>query len=329
MKRRRFLAALGVAAIAAPIAALAQQSTGIPRIGVLMGSSPSVEAKGLAVFRGALEKLGYIDGQNILIELRYAMGQPDRLESMAHKLVAMAPAVIVCVGRQETAALQAATRAIPIVFRQVNDPVEQGFVASLARPGGNTTGFTQMSAELDPKRLELLHEIVPSLTHAAFLVDPNLTPGLRERVARADAAAESLGITLRPVEAATPMELAAALAAMQESSSEALLAQSDPMLTGTEFPRILDFAVTHRLATVFEGIRSLPLGGLLKYGPDNDENARLAAGYVAKILKGANPADLPVQQPTKFRLVVNLKTAKAIGLTIPPSILARADEVIE
>ena len=329
MKRRRFLAALGVAAIDAPIAALAQQSTGIPRIGVLMGSSPSVEAEGLAAFRGALEKLGYIDGQNILIELRYAMGQPDRLESMAHKLVAMAPAVIVCVGRQETAALQAATRTIPIVFRQVNDPVEQGFVASLARPGGNTTGFTQMSAELDPKRLELLHEMVPSLTHAAFLVDPNLTPGLRERVARADAAAKSLGITLRPVEAATPMELAAALAAMQESSSEALLAQSDPMLTGTEFPRILDFAVTHRLATVFEGIRSLPLGGLLKYGPDNDENARLAAGYVAKILKGANPADLPVQQPTKFRLVVNLKTAKAIGLTVPAAILDLADEVIE
>jgi len=329
MKRRRFLAALGVAAIDAPIAALAQQSTGIPRIGVLMGSSPSVEAEGLAAFRGALEKLGYIDGQNILIELRYAMGQPDRLEGMAHELVALAPAVIVCVGRQETAALQAATRAIPIIFRQVNDPVEQGFVASLARPGGNTTGFTQMSAELDPKRLELLHEIVPSLTHAAFLVDPNLTPGLRERVARAAAAAESLGITLRPIEAGTPTELAASLAAIQELSSEALLVQSDPMLTGTEFPRILDFALAHRLATVFEGIRSLPLGGLLKYGPDNDENARFAAGYVAKILQGAKPADLPVQQPTKFLLVINLKTAKALGLTIPPLILDLADEVIE
>ena len=329
MKRRRFLAALGVAAIPAPFAALAQQSTGIPRIGVFMGSSPSVEAKGLAVFRGALEKLGYIDGQNILIELRYAMGQPDRLEGMAHELVALAPAVIVCVGRQETAALQAATRAIPIIFRQVNDPVEQGFVASLARPGGNTTGFTQMSAELDPKRLELLHEIVPSLTHAAFLVDPNLTPGLRERVARAAAAAKSLGITLRPIEAGTPTELAASLAAIQELSSEALLVQSDPMLTGTEFPRILDFALAHRLATVFEGIRSLPLGGLLKYGPDNDENARFAAGYVAKILQGAKPADLPVQQPTKFLLVINLKTAKALGLTIPPSILDLADEVIE
>ena len=315
--------------MAAPIAALAQQSTAIPRIGVLMGSSPSVEAEGLAAFRGALEKLGYIDGQNILIELRYAMGQPDRLEGMAHELVALAPAVIVCVGRQETAALQAATRTIPIVFRQVNDPVEQGFVASLARPGGNTTGFTQMSAALDPKRLELLHKIAPSVSRAVFLVNRTLTPGLPQRVAQAEAAAKSLGIALRPVEAATPAELTAAFATIQASASEALLVQSDPMLTGTEFPRILDFALMHRLATVFEGIRSLPLGGLLKYGPDNDENARLAAGYVVRILKGAKPADLPVQQPTKFRLVINLKTAHAIGLTIPPTFLDLADEVIE
>jgi len=328
MTRRGFLAALGVPAIAAPIAALAQQS-GIPRIGVLMGSSPSVEAEGLAAFRGALEKLGYIDGQNILIEPRYAMGQPDRFESLAHELVALAPAVIVCVGRQETAALQAATRTIPIVFRQVNDPVEQGFVTSLARPGGNTTGFTQMSAELDPKRLELLHEVVPSLVRAVFLVNPTLTPGLPERVAHAEAAAKSLGIALRRVAATTPDELSAAFAAIEEASSQALLVQNDPMLCGTEFPRVLDFALAHRLPTVFEGIRSLPLGGLLKYGPDLRENARLAAGYVAKILKGANPADLPVQQPTKFLLVINLETAKAIGLTVPPAILDLADEVIE
>ena len=329
MKRRRFIAALGVAAMAAPIAALAQQSTAIPRIGVLMGSSPSVEAEGLAAFRGALEKLGYIEGHNILIEPRYAMGQPNRLDSLARELVAMAPSVIVCVGRQETTALQAATRTIPIVFRQVNDPIEQGFVASLARPGGNMTGFTQMSAALDPKRLELLHKIAPSVSRAVFLVNRTLTPGLPQRVAQAEAAAKSLGIALRHIEAATPAELDAALATIQESSSEALLIQSDPMLTGTEFPRILEFALTHRLATVFEGIRSLPLGGLLKYGPDNDENARFAAGYVAKIMQGAKPNDLPVQQPSKFLFVINLKTAKAIGLTVPPAILDLADEVIE
>ena len=329
VKRRRFLAALGGAALAGPIGAAAQQPAGIPRVGVLMGASPSVEAEGLDAFREALEKLGYIDGQTIFIELRYAMGQPDRLSSLARELVALAPSVIVCVGRQETTALQAATRTIPIVFRQVNDPVEQGLVAALARPGGNTTGLTQMSAELDPKRLELLHEIAPWLSRAAFLVDPNLTPGLQERVARAEAAARSLGIGLQRFDATTPAELTAALVKIKESSNEALLVQNDPMLTGTERSRIFNFTLAQRLPTVFEGLGGARGGGLFSYAPDTIENARLAAGYVAKILKGAKPADLPVQQPTRFKLVVNLKTAKALGLTIPPAILDLADEVIE
>jgi putative tryptophan/tyrosine transport system substrate-binding protein len=329
VKRRSFFAALGCAALAGPIAAFAQQPTGIPRIGLLMGSSPSVEAARLGAFSEGLKKLGYVDGETILIEPRYAMGQPDRFGSLARELVALAPSVIACVGRQETAALQAATRTIPIVFMQVHDPVEMGFVASLARPGSNTTGFTQMGAELDSKRLGLLHEIAPSLLRAAFLVNPNLTPGLRERFAGAEAAAKSLGIVLRRVAATTPAELITAFAEIEELSSEALLIQNDPMLGGTEFPRILEFAVAHRLPTVLEGMPHGMEGGLLSYGPDLIENARLAAGYVAKILKGAKPVDLPVQQPTKFRLVVNLKTAKAIGLTVPPAILDLADEVIE
>ena len=309
---------------------VAQQPTGLPRIGVLMGSSLSNEATKLDAFRGALEKVGYIDGQTISIEAFYAMGQPDRFASLARELVALAPPVIACVGRQETAVLQAATHTIPIVFMQVNDPVEQGLVASLARPGGNITGFTQMSAELDPKRLQLLHEIAPSLSRAAFLVNPNLTPGLPRRFAGAEATGKSLGIALRRVDAATSADLAVAFAAIEETSSEALLVQSDPMLTGTEFSRILEFVLASRLPMVIEAHpRSVPLGVLLSYGPDLIENARLAAGYVAKILKGAKPADLPVQQPTKFLLKVNLKTAKAIDLTIPPSILARTDEVIE
>jgi putative tryptophan/tyrosine transport system substrate-binding protein len=329
VRRRRFLAALGGAAVAGPIAAVAQRPAGVPRIGVLMGSSPSVEATKLDAFREALEKLGYIDGQTILIEVRYAMGQPDQFGSLARELVALAPSVIACVGRRETAALQAATTKIPIVFMQVNDPIEQGFVVTLARPGGNTTGFTQMSAELDPKRLELLHEIVPSLSRAAFLVNPNLTPALPERVARAEAAAKSLGIALRRVDATIPADLPAAFLAIEEASSQALLIQSDPMLAGTEEARILDFALAHGLPTVFESLPAAQLAGLFSYGPDLLENARLAAGYVDKILKGAKPADLPVQQPTKFVLVINLKTAKALGLMIPQSILARADEVIE
>jgi putative ABC transport system substrate-binding protein len=241
--------------------------------------------------------------------------------------VARAPAVIACVGWLETAALQAVTRTIPIVFMQVHNPVEMGLVASLARPGGNATGFTQMSAELDSKRLQLLHDVAPSVSRAAFLVNPNnFGPG---RFADAEVGSKSLAITLRRVDAATSAELIAAFAAIEASSSEALLIQNDPMLTGTEFSWIADFAVAHRLPTVVEGNRSIPLGVLLSYGPDLIENARLAAGYVAKILKGAKPADLPVQQPTKFRLVINLKTAQAIGLTIPPSILDLADEVIE
>jgi putative tryptophan/tyrosine transport system substrate-binding protein len=329
VKRRSFLAAFTAAGVTGSIAAMAQQPTGIPRIGVLMGSNPSDEAAKLDAFRGALEKLGYVDGQTILIELRYAMGQPDRFGSLARELVALAPAVIVCVGRRETTALQAATRTIPIVFMQVHNPVEMGFVASLARPGGNTTGFTQMSAELDSKRLQLLHQIAPSVVRAAFLVNPNLTPGLQERFGGAEVAANSLGIALQRVDATTSSDLTAAFAAIEEASNQALLIQNDPMLTGTELPRILDFALAHRVPTVFEAGFTVPLGVLLSYGPDLIENARLAAGYVAKVLKGAKPADLPVQQPTKFLLKVNLETAKAIGLTIPPAILDLADEVIE
>jgi putative ABC transport system substrate-binding protein len=167
MRRRSLLAAFPAAGVTGPIA-MAQQQTGIPRIGVLMGSSPSDEAAKLDAFRGALERLGYIDGETIQIDLRYAMGEPDRFDGLARELVALAPAVIACVGRREASVLQAATHTIPIVFMQVNDPVQQGLVAALTRPGGNTTGFAQMSAELDPKRLQLLHEIVPSLSRAAF-----------------------------------------------------------------------------------------------------------------------------------------------------------------
>jgi putative ABC transport system substrate-binding protein len=233
VNRRRFLAAFVAAGVSGPIAGAAQQpAAGVPRVGVLMGANPSDEAEKLDAFRGALEKLGYIDGQTVVIEVRYAMGQPDRFGSLARELVALEPAVMVCVGRRETTALQAVTRAIPIVFMQVHDPVEMGFVASLARPGGNTTGFTQIGAELDSKRLGLLHEIAPSLSRAAFLMNPNLTPGLRDRFAGAEAAAKSLGIALRRVDATNPADLAAAFAAIEQSSSQALLIQSDPNVDG-------------------------------------------------------------------------------------------------
>jgi putative ABC transport system substrate-binding protein len=329
MNRRDLFALVAGAAAAWSLAARAQQKV-MPVIGVLMGSTPRSEAAKLGVFRAALKQLGYVEGQTIVIELRYGEGQPDRIGMLARELVALAPAMIVCVGRQETVALQAATRTIPIVFIQASNPVEMGLVATLARPDGNTTGFTQMSAELDSKRLGLLHEIAPAVSRAVFLVNPSLTPDLAKRFANAEAAARTLGIALRRLDAATPAELTAALATIEASSGEALLVQNDPMLTGTEGSRIRDFAVAHRLPTVFETKGSMAVaGGLLSYGPDLSENARLAAGYVDKILKGAKPADLPVQQPTKFELVINLKTAQALGLTIPHSFLARADEVIE
>lgn len=328
MRRRGFLSALGGAVLAAPFAVPAQQPPGIPRIGVLMGGTPSVEGARLGAFRDELGKLGFVDGRSILIVVRYAMGQPDRLGGLAGELAALAPAVIVCVGGQEIRSVRAATRTIRVVFMQVSDPVEHGFVASLGRPGGNTTGFSQMSDELDPKRLQLLREIVPSLSRVAFLVNPTLSPTLDKRFPKAEAAAKSLGMALRRVNAATPDQLSAALAAIEASADEALLVRSDPLF-GTERARIVDFATAHRLPTTFQDRAYVASGGLFSYGPDLTENARLAAGYVAKILKGANPADLPVQQPTRFQLVVNLKTAKAIGLTIPPAILNLADEVIE
>ncbi|MGH7059886.1 MAG: ABC transporter substrate-binding protein, partial [Stellaceae bacterium] len=212
-----------------PLAAGAQQPLGIPRIGVLMGGVPRGEAAKLGVFRQALQQLGWVEGQTVLIEPRYAEGQSDRLPLLAREMVARAPTVIVCVGSQETRAVQSATRTIPIVFMQAANPVAMGLVKTLARPGGNTTGFTQMSAELDSKRLALLHEIAPSLSRAAFLVDPR-APNIAPRVAHAQAVAKTLGIALRRLDAATPAELIAALATIDARSGEALLVPSDPLL---------------------------------------------------------------------------------------------------
>jgi ABC-type uncharacterized transport system substrate-binding protein len=327
MRRRHFLALFGGAMGLRPLALVAEQPS-IPRIGVLMGGSPGREAAKLGVFREALKQLGYNEGQTVLIEPVYAEGRSDRLPMLAREMVAGAPAIIVCVGGQEAAALRAVTRTIPIVFMQVANPVEIGLISTLARPGGNVTGFTQMSAELDLKRLELLHEIAPKVSRAALLMNPR-APRALERAAIAQAAAKSLGIALRRLGAATPTELTAALAAIDGPSGEALLVQNDPLLTGTEASRISDFAVAHRVLTIYESKVLALHGGLASLGPNLNENYRLTAGYVDKILKGAKPADLPVQRPTTFELAINLKTAKALGLTIPQSVLARADEVIE
>ena len=331
MKRRDVLPLLGGAVAVWPLAARAQQRS-IPLIGVLMGGKAANEARAFGLFREALEGLGYVEGRTIRLEPRYAESVLERVGSLARELVALAPDLIACFGRQETAALQAATRTIPIVFLFPSDPVENGFVASLARPGGNTTGFAINSAELDAKRLELLKETMPSLSRAIFLMNSRNFPSQLQarRFPTSQAAAKILGIDLQRIEASTPAELTAAFAEIQASSTEALLTQNDAFF-GDESGRILAFAAARRLPIITESLNfGRPSRGfLMAYGADQQDNIRRGASYVDRILKGAKPADLPVQFPTKFLLTINLSTAKALGLTIPHSILLRADEVIE
>ena len=328
MKRRDVLPLLGGAVAVWPLAARAQQRS-IPLVGLLMGSSPANEARRLAGFREGLEALGYVEGRTIRLEVRYAEGVGERYGSLARELVALAPALIACVGRVETAALQAATLTIPIVFLATGDPVELGLVASLARPGGNATGFALIWAELDAKLLELLKETMPAVSRASFLMNPiAFKSQLEAQFANAEAAAKILGITLQRVDATTPAELTAAFAQIETSSTEALMMQSSPMF-GREMLRIVDFAAARRLPIVSDSNSSRAPGVLIVYGADLVDLPRRGASYVDRILKGAKPADLPVQFPTKFLLTINLSTAKALGLTIPHAILLRADEVIE
>ena len=328
MRRRVLLTFFGSVTAGAPLDALAQQRSTVPRIGVLMGADPSAEFDRLAAFREALAGLGYVEGRNVEIHVRYAEGNSERFDVLARELVALAPAVIACVGRKETAAAQAATSTIPIVFFQAADPVENGFVQSLGRPGGHTTGFTLMSAELDRKRLELLHEIAPMVKRAVFLINPSFNPGLSEQLATVEAAAQRQGMVLRRIDATSSAELSDAFAAIQTSASQALLVQNDAFFA-TQAPTIISFAFANRLPTIYEDRGAVLRGALMSYSANHLQNARLAAGYVDRILKGTKPADLPVQLPTVFQLVINLKTAEALGLKIPPSTLARADEVVE
>lgn len=301
----------------------------LPRVGVLSGASAEVGSAHIQVFRDALAKAGFRDGETVVIDVRYAAGHRERFKALAQELVALSPDVIACIGRIETAALQAATQTIPIVFMQAPNPLELGLVKSLAHPGGNTTGFTQMSAELDSKRLQLLHEVAPQMRRVAFLINPTLLPGIEARFAKAKVLAKGAGIDLQRVAISGPGEVDPALSAIAQSAVQALVIQNDPILGGTAVAQIAAFAIAHRLPAIAEDRLSTTAGILLTYGSDPYENARLAAGYVAKILNGAKPGDLPVQRPAKFELIVNLKTAKAIGLAVPPALLDRADEVIE
>lgn len=323
MRRRTFIAILGAAA-AWPAAARAQQPARIPRLGVLLYSTRQEDPQARALQQG-LRDLGYIDGKNISIEYRFADGKPERLPDLAADLVGLKPDVLFPIGGDVAPFVSKATQTIPIVFVMSADPLQLGLVASLAKPGGNATGFTFLQDELASKRLELLKEVVPRISRLAFLSNPD-HPDNELRVAQR--AATALGVHLQPIEMRGPGDLDGALLALAQASVDALYVVASRQ-TVASIPRIVDFASKDRLPLVGGWGAWAQAGGLLSYGPNVGEVVRNAAAYVDKIFKGARPGDLPVQQPTRFELLINLRTARALGLSIPESFLLRADKVIE
>jgi putative ABC transport system substrate-binding protein len=321
--RRKFIAALGGTAFAWPLAARAQQR--VRRIGVLMsGAQADSEAQArLAAFLDGLQQLDWTVGRNVRIDTRYVESNGS-----AEELIALAPDVILASASASVAALQRITSSVPIVFANVIDPVGAGFVASLARPGGNTTGFSAFEYSLGGKWLEVLKEFAPSMTRAAVLRDPTFAAGIGQFAAIQALAPPSLGVELTPIDVRDPDKIERAIAAFAlERNGGLIVTASQQALTHRDL--IISLATRYRLPNVYPFRYYPALGGLASYGPDAVDAHKRAAGYVDRILKGAKPADLPVQAPTKYELVINLKTAKALGLIVPPSLLARADEVIE
>jgi putative ABC transport system substrate-binding protein len=328
MRRREFIGLVGGAA-AWPLVARAQQPAKVPRIGYL---APGSASAGLLArdeaFRQGLQELGYVDGRNIVIEYRYADGQFDRLPRLAAELIQLKVDVIVAVVTQASLAARNATRTIPIVMAGVSDPVGAGLIASLPRPGANITGTSGLTTEVVGKTLEILKEVVPKLSRVAVLWNPDNAVFQTQMLKGTEAAAGTLGVQLLAFGVRGPDEFDRAFAAITRETVDALLVLADPILALHQ-KRIVEYAEKNRLPAIY-GIKEFAAaGGLLAYASDLTSQFRRAAAYVDKILKGAKPADLPVEQPAKFELVINLKTAKALGITIPPSILARADEVIE
>jgi len=327
MKRREFITLLGGAA-AWPLAARAQPPERMRRIGVLMNveADEPVGQPRIAAFVEGLQQLGWTDGRNVRIDTRWPGGDPDRVRKYAAELVGLAPNVILASASPSVAALQRVTRSVPIVFANVIDPVGAGFVASLARPGGNTTGFSSFEYSISGKWLELLKEIAPNVIRAAVVRDPALAAGIGQFAAIQAMAPPSFELTL--IDMRDPGEIERAITAFARERNGGLIVTASSLAV-TYRDLIISLARRYSLPNVY-GFRYYPAsGGLASYGPDVVDPYRRAAGYVDRILKGEKPADLPVQAPTKYELVINLKTAKALGLTVPESVLARADEVIE
>jgi putative ABC transport system substrate-binding protein len=327
VKRRDFLALLGGVAVAAPPAARAQQKP-MPVIGLLSGASPDPNASFVAAFRQGLNETGYVEGQNIAIEYRWAEGRYDRLPALAADLVGRNVDVIAATGGIASArAAKSATSTIPIVFTGGGDPVGEGLVASFARPGDNLTGVTFMTPELTPKWLELLSELVPQARVIALLVNPT-SPGAERIIRDVQEAARTKGLQLSILKAGTQSEIDAAFATLVQLQAGALVVATDAFLNSRR-EQLVRLASRHSVPAISEFREFAAAGGLISYGPSLTAVARQAGAYVGRILAGANPADLPVMQPTTFELVINLNTAKALGLTVPQALLARADEVIE
>jgi putative tryptophan/tyrosine transport system substrate-binding protein len=329
MRRRQFIMLIGGAAVAWPLAAQAQQSEQMRRIGVLMNvaaDDPPGQAS-VAAFRQVLQQLGWSDGGNVRIDIRWGENDVDRDRRYAAELVALMPDVILASGTLSVAAMQHVTRALPIVFVTVADPVGAGFVDTLARPGGDTTGFMRYEYSLSGKWLELLKEIVPSVTRAAVLRDAVNPAGIAQFGA-IQATAHSLGVEVSPVSVRDAGEIERAVAAFARSANGGLIVTPSAGVS-VHHNLIIKLAARYKLRAIYAERPNVTGGGLISYAPDDIDQFRRAAGYVDRILKGEKPADLPVQAPTKYELVINLKTAKALGLTIPAAVLARADEVIE
>ena len=331
MRRREFIALLGGAAIAWPLAAGAQQPQRMRRIAVLTGSGvgegDADMQERFAAFQQALQEFGWTQGRNVQIDYRFASGDPDNIRRHAAELIALAPDVFLASGAATMPSVLQATRSVPIVFTSVVDPVGAGFVESMARPGGNATGFVMLEYSMSSKHLELLKEIAPWVTRVAVRRDGAISSGTGQFGA-IQAAAPSLRMEVTPVNVRDAGVIERSLTSFAQAPNGGLIATASA-LTVVHRELIIRLAAQHKLPAVFHRRLFVSSGGLMSYGPDILDQFRRAAGYVDRILKGEKPADLPVQAPTKYELVINLKTAKALGLDVPPMLLARADEVIE
>jgi ABC-type uncharacterized transport system substrate-binding protein len=327
MKRKITSLALGALLLALCGPAEAQQAAKVPRIGFLSAASPSSQSANVEAFRRGLRELGYVEGKNIVIEFRYAEGKPNQLRDFATELARAKVDVIVTAGSQATSPAKKATVVIPIVAVRESDPVGSGFVASLARPSGNITGLSEMAPELAGKRLELLKAIVPKLSRVAVLANSS-RPGNEQELKETELAAGAFEVKLQYLDIKNPKDIETAFRAANKGRADAVLVLSNAILASHQ-AQVIESAKKSRVPASYPAVSWVEAGGLMSYGASINDLFRRAATYVDKILKGANPADLPVEQPTKFEFVINLKAAKQISLTIPPNVLARADRVIK